>query len=299
MPTNFEKSEPPLRGWLFYWRETMTKEEVMAAIQECTTRLGHVPSFPELQQMKVSKRAVRMHFGTYTGALRACGLERRGSGYEVSQKSLFLDWAGLVRRLAKVPTITDYELHGEYSVTPLMRCYGSWKLLPEGMWEYAKKEGLESEWEDVLEIIAQHLEPGKLDGRRSKTAIDTDFKPKKLADQPIYGSPLMHPVLSHAPTNESGVIFLFGTVAQELGFVVRRIQAEFPDCEAMWEVEPGRWQHVRIEFEYESRNFLAHMHPMDGCDLIVCWNHNWKNCPLEVLELKEIAKIAGIAKSGN
>jgi hypothetical protein len=29
----------------------------------------------------------------------------------------------------------------------------------------------------------------------------------------------------------------------------------------------------------------------------VCWKHNWKECPLEVIELrKEIAKIARIAK---
>lgn len=267
----------------------MTRDEVMNAIQELTTKLGHVPSFPELQQMKVSKRALRKNFGTYTEALKACGLERRGAGYEVGQKRLFLDWARLVRKLEKVPTITDYEQHGEYSLSPMMRCYGSWKQLPEGMWEYAKKEGLESEWEDVLNIVAQHLEPGRLDGRRSNTTILPTFKPKPLEDQPVYGAPLMHPVLSHAPTNESGVVFLFGTMAKELGFRVRRIQTEFPDCEAMWEVEPGRWQEVRIEFEYESRNFLSHYHPVTGCELIVCWHHNWKNCPIEVLELSTVA----------
>jgi hypothetical protein len=272
----------------FLFGANMTREEIMTTIQECTAKLGHVPSFPELQQMKVSKRAIRANFGTYTEALKACGLERRGAGYEVGQKQLFLDWARLVRQLEKVPTITDYEQHGEYSLSPMMRCYGSWKQLPEGMWEYAKKEGLESEWGDVLNVVAQHLEPGKLDGRRSKPTTLPTFKPKPLADQPVYGAPLMHPVLSHAPTNESGVIFLFGTVAKELGFVVRRIQTEFPDCEAMWEVEPGRWQHVRIEFEYESRNFLSHYHPVTGCELIVCWNHNWKNCPIEVLELSTV-----------
>ena len=175
-------------------------------------------------------------------------------------------------------------------MTPLLRRYGSWRQLPEGMWEFAKKEGMESEWEDVLNIIAQHLEPGKVDRRRSKPAASTDFKPKPQADQPMYGSPLMHDVLFHAPTNEDGVIFLFGAMAKELGFKVLRIQREFPDCEALWEVEPGRWQRARIEFEYESRNFLAHMHPLDGCDLIVCWNHNWQNCPLEVLELKTVVE---------
>jgi hypothetical protein len=59
--------------------------------------------------------------------------------------------------------------------------------------------------------------------------------------------------LGLAPTNEMGVVFLFGTLAKELGFMVIRLQSGFPDCEAFREVEPGRWQWVRIEFEYESR----------------------------------------------
>jgi hypothetical protein len=101
---------------------------------------------------------------------------------------------------------------------------------------------------------------------------------------------LQHPALSHGPTNENGVIFLFGTVAQELGFKVQRIQAEFPDCEAMRQIEPGMWQRVRIEFEFESRNFLVHMHEVTKCDVIVCWRHNWADCPLEVVELRELVK---------
>ena len=79
-----------------------------------------------------------------------------------------------------------------------------------------------------------------------------------------------------------------------------RFQPGFPDCEALREVARGVWQRVRIEFEFESRNFLRHRHKPNGCELIVCWKHNWKECPkgLEVIELrKEIAKIAGTAKS--
>jgi hypothetical protein len=49
-------------------------------------------------------------------------------------------------------------------------------------------------------------------------------------------------------------------VAGRLGFVVMRIQAELPDCEAFREVEPGRWQWIKIEFEFESRRFAAHGH---------------------------------------
>jgi len=84
-----------------------------------------------------------------------------------------------------------------------------------------------------------------------------------------------------------GVVFLFGSLARSLGFVVTWIGSAFPDCEAMREVAPGRLQQVLIEFEYESRNFLRHMHDATECDLIVCWTHNWPECPLEVIELSK------------
>jgi hypothetical protein len=89
------------------------------------------------------------------------------------------------------------------------------------------------------------------------------------------------------PVNEQGVIFLFGVMAEKLGFVVLRIQTEFPDCEALMQVEEVKWERVRIEFEYESRNFLKHLHEAGECDVIVCWRHNWPECPLDVVELRE------------
>jgi hypothetical protein len=92
----------------------------------------------------------------------------------------------------------------------------------------------------------------------------------------------------HEPINEMGVVFLFGTQAARLGFIVTHVQAEFPDCEAFVEVAPKRLQRIMIEFELESRNFLKHDHAVDECDMIVCWEHNWPGCPLEVVELKRV-----------
>jgi len=90
-----------------------------------------------------------------------------------------------------------------------------------------------------------------------------------------------------APNNEMGVVFLFGALVRKLGFVVLKLQPkDYPDCEALREVVPHRWQRVRIEFEFESRNFLAHGHDPAACDLIVCWEHNWEGCGLAVLELR-------------
>ncbi len=109
-----------------------------------------------------------------------------------------------------------------------------------------------------------------------------------MVGQPMYGEPLLYSPLTCAPINELGVVYLFGALARLMGFAVTRIQPGFPDCEALRRVERDRWQRVRIEFEYESRNFLAHVHPEDACDLIVCWSNNWTECPLEVIELKTV-----------
>jgi hypothetical protein len=49
---------------------------------------------------------------------------------------------------------------------------------------------------------------------------------------------------------------------------------------------------VNLEFEFESRNFRDHGHPLTGCDVIVRWRHNWPVCPahIEVLELSTLIK---------
>jgi hypothetical protein len=103
-----------------------------------------------------------------------------------------------------------------------------------------------------------------------------------------YGPFLNFRGLQHAPINEQGVVFLFGIVAFDLGYVVEGVGVGFPDCEAKRSVSKtgDTWERVRIEFEYRSRNFHEHGHDPSECDVLVCWEHNWSDCPLEVLELK-------------
>ncbi|HET9180486.1 MAG TPA: hypothetical protein VFP59_00005 [Candidatus Angelobacter sp.] len=106
----------------------------------------------------------------------------------------------------------------------------------------------------------------------------------------IMGPPFDSSALTNAPMNELGVVFLFGMLAAELGFQVESLRSQYPDCEARRQIQPGKWQRVRIEFEFESRNFLAHGHDPTQCDIIVCWKHNWAHCPphIEVIELSKI-----------
>jgi hypothetical protein len=122
------------------------------------------------------------------------------------------------------------------------------------------------------------------------------FPRRPLQDRPLLGAPMPLPAMAYEPVNEMGVMVLFSMMAHQLGFVIESVQSAFPDCEAKIEVEPGRWQHFRIEFEYESRGFKQHGHDPNQCDLIVCWRHNWKNCPpnIQVLELSKL--VAQFAK---
>jgi Homing endonuclease associated repeat len=267
----------------------MTKEEVIAALKECAARLGHVPSQAELKKTAgVMPWNIRKTFGTYGRTLAASGLKRTGSGYALDHKTMFGAWAIAARRLGKIPTAYEYEEHSRLHATTLVRWSGGWKNVPSCLLEYMRKEHLEGEWKDVQEVILKHLAATNRNGCPMSSVPSLASRPKIMLDQPMYGGPLLGSPLAFAPINEAGVMLMFGAVARQLGFVITRVQQEFPDCEALRQVDRDRWQRVLIEFEYESRNFLLHEHSVDDCDLIVCWNHNWPECPIEVLELKNV-----------
>lgn len=126
------------------------------------------------------------------------------------------------------------------------------------------------------------------------------IQPKKtrhvpLKDRAIYGSPTHFRGMRHEPVNKQGVVLLFGMLAKELGYMIEAVQKGFPDCQAKRQIAPERWQLVRIEFEFESRNFRDHGHPASGCDVIVCWRHNWEGCPqsIEIVELCSLIESLG------
>jgi len=270
----------------------MSKEEIIKTIRECAEKLGRSPSLPELRRLGgVTETRITQHFGNMTNALEESGLKAAGPGFEVRVPALLLDWARVARKLGKLPTKEEYEKEGQYSATPFYRNFKRWKKIAESFGNFAKKEKIRGQWLDVL---------GMLSGKEKQTKYPRRKRTRRgplLPDRPVYGSPMLLPELAHEPVNEMGVLYVFGMLARFLGFVVHRLQPEFPDCEAMREMAKGQWQRVRIEFEFESRNFLIHRHAPEDCDLIVCWVHNWPECPVQVLELKKVVQtIAAMAR---
>ena len=264
----------------------MTKEEILTAIRVCVGKLGRNPNLRELHSMTgVTAKVLYSRLGTMRRALEAAGLEVTGPGFAQPESALLLDWAAVARKLNKVPRVNEYQSTGRFSSKPFHTRYGSWTRVGTAFCKFAQDQGIQEQWRDLLEMIA--AEPA-----RGPKVVGSSMEPRirkgaLLCDRPVYGPPLQLPELAHAPMNELGVVFVFGAMARRLGFIVHRLQARFPDCIAMREMAPGQWQRVRIEFELESRNFLKHRHRADRCDLIVCWRHNWKECPLEVIELEK------------
>jgi hypothetical protein len=125
-----------------------------------------------------------------------------------------------------------------------------------------------------------------LDDGSTDESLPAARNPAVRRSGPVFGSPINFRGLRHAPINELGVVYIFGMVSYELGFIVEALQSSFPDCEAKRSIGKDRWQRARIEFEFRSSNFRMHKHPLDGADVIVCWEHDWPDCPIEVIELR-------------
>lgn len=106
-----------------------------------------------------------------------------------------------------------------------------------------------------------------------------------MKEKSIVGDLINFRGLVYAPVNENAVIFLFGRVADDLNMYIEEIKPGFPDCVGRRFVGKG-WERISIEFEFRSCNFVQHGHDPSNCDLIICWEHDWKECPLEIIELK-------------
>jgi hypothetical protein len=267
-----------------------SKEEIIAAIQACAAKIGHAPTIEEMKEATgLGEKMFRRQFGNYTKALRASGFHGRGGGFVLSTDELFKDWAGIVREIGAVPTIAEYTQRSKHSLMPMRGRFGSWKQVPAALVQYAKANGLAEEWADVLEIAKRERRRG---GGGSERPISWTG-PKILSDRPVYGAAMLPQAMCFAPVNEMGVVFLFGALSSKLGFIVTYVGTRYPDIEAFREVAPGRWQRVRIEAEFLSRNFIEHDHDPGGCDLLVCWENNWPEAPMEVIALKEHVGMMG------
>jgi hypothetical protein len=122
----------------------MNKEQVIDAIQRCAKKLKRTPNLRELRLMAgVTKQAVYRRFGCLSKALAASGLEAIGPGHNLTEATLLLDWAGVARKLGKIPSVNEYESTGRFTIMPFHSRYRLWTNIPEAFRRFARTAKLE------------------------------------------------------------------------------------------------------------------------------------------------------------
>jgi len=304
-------------------RKPPDKQLILDSLAAIARGAARPPSRSEFFSLSgISEHSVLQFFPSWNAALRAAGLQPHTLNLRLEDRELLEDWGYAVRRNHKIPTRRVYRHLGKFDHRTFERRFGPWSQLPEVFRNFARSK---PEWADVLALLPApapkpstkhphnqppNSAPSPASQSASNLTVAQAFLPVRLSPsskscpppaklryppldhRPTYGQPMDFRGLRHEPVNEQGVVLLFGMVAKELGYTVEAVQSGFPDCEAKRQIAPQRWQRVHLEFEFESRNFRDHGHSLTGCDVIVCWRHNWPDCPpqIEILELSSLIK---------
>jgi hypothetical protein len=176
------------------------------------------------------------------------------------------------RKLGRAPTNSEFERLSNHSIALLRRRGLS---LARAVTEAINRFGDQRD-EHVIEPTRVVLMP--INGERSD-------KRKQC-----YGEYIDFRAMPHAPMNECGVLIIFGMLAADLGYKILFVQDRFPDCIALRTRPDKKCELARIEFEYLSSRFRDQGHLASECDVIVCWRHDWPDCPVEVVELQSVVQ---------
>jgi hypothetical protein len=262
--------------------KTIDRGTAVARLKEIAARLGKTTVTRQefARETGLSLEYVKRRLGRYSELVRDAGLQAYGGRNPIPDEDLLAALREAALSCDGHLTLERFERHGRHSFATYRKRFGTWvdALSALVAWLETNEPGF-----PFLAALRQRAAKGRSAVRATLVPLPRDER--------AYGRMVGLPTLLHAPLTENGVIYLFGALASELGFVVEAITSGYPDCLAKRRLDRDgeRWTRVRIEFEQASRNFKDHGHDPAGCDLIVCWEHNWSECPVEVLELKKVA----------
>ena len=287
--------------------ESKKRTEMIMVLRRIAEELGTTSvSYLEFRHRSaINWPKIKRLFGTYNGLVAAAGLVPKAHGIAplYSEKDFIAEIARVLRLPGSKLTTTFFVQHSQMSIWTCITRFGGWfkalKATAEKLDPVQDRDLISRIRTYTVRKVARFrgaepppgstlpLRPSGGEKNLVLPAAESQLPP---ADGNLYGDFIRFRNLEHAPVNEQGVIFLFGMICGDLGYVVEILKPGFPDCEAKREVRPGVWRRVRIEFEFRSRTFRTHRHDSSQCDVIVCWENNWPNCPIEVQELKSVLR---------
>ncbi len=234
------------------------------------------------QNPEVGAATVAKLFGSWEGALKAAGLQRDQNYHaSIPLDTLAVDFLRVFREVGQVPAVRQVVRRSNHGLNSFTRKFGGYNLFKASAIEHllTNHAGLTNQEKQTL---GSHVK---------EIAKDSQVGPIEIPPHHC-GRHLGFRAFAFCPTYENEVVSLFSVVAEELGFEIVSQRPAFPDCEARRLTDRARKRFGKclIEFELRSSDYKTHRHPVHGCDLIVCWQHDWKECPLEVLELASTIK---------
>jgi hypothetical protein len=262
------------------------KEQIIEELQSLAKRTGKqsIALADFTRETGISPWYVDKYFDSYNDLVSQAGLQPTDVS-RISDDVLFTAMRDAFLQAKGVTTKGKFRRLAEYSTSVYSRRWGGWQSILFEFRNWLQRRSEQFPYLDQLPSMPFSDEPEPESAPTASNAKDAVWS---SAGNQVYGPLLNFRGLQHAPTNEQGVVFLFGMLAFEIGFIVESVATGYPDCQAKRRVSrnPDRWERVRIEFEYLSRNFRDQGHDPSKCDLIVCWEDNWPDCPIEVLDLK-------------
>jgi hypothetical protein len=268
------------------------QEDLLAKARDVAKKLGKqtISRSEFCRHTGVSANQIYQHFDGIRDLCAQAGLIPNEQNVRLEEDQIFSAMRDTFVELGAVVTRTKFDKNFRYSVDVFKKRGLSWKPALAAFRKWVEQNDPTFPYLDQLPPNA--LQPGSADppDERSVQANSHNLQAWSSRGGRLFGDYISFRGLLHAPVNEQGVVFLFGMLAAELGFVVEMVTTGFPDCEAKRRVGKERWERTRIEFEFQSRNFYSHGHDPNGCELVVCWEHNWPECPVEVLELRTSIK---------
>ena len=272
----------------------LTREQLIEEAKTAAAKAKGALSRPEFERITgISQNQIYRLFpdGGWSELKELAGLERHPKDNQpLTDDDILQEFHRVATDMGRIPTWAMFNHHAQMSADVVRRRFGGLQGTLKRYLAWLESNHPDSPLLDDLRTQSRHEIPPPQDSENQIGGQTQATESWTKIQGPEYGAPIDFRGLRHAPINEQGVVFLFGMVCYELGFIVEAVHANFPDCEAKRCVDrrSQRWQRVRIEFEFKSRNFKDHGHDPDKCDLIVCWEHNWPECPLEVVELRRV-----------
>lgn len=280
-----------------------TKEEIIQEIQKVAARLDvrHLKQQDFILNPTIPINTVKYHLGTWAQAMKSAGLDTP-KDYSPSENPELIQDAELLKELArlykvggKLPTPDILKAHGAFS---LEYYTARWQNLERALWKAREmfpdhfKEAGPPQRNDV-----QTAETSLLSEPSSIRLIPRTIKPKRpVKVERKLGSPMDFRGLRFSPVDRTGVLYLFGMLAVELGFELEFVSSERPHAEGRryFDLHREQWKHLRMEFMLRSSEYVPDQDSgREPCDLLVCWEHDSEDCPVEVLELKSVVREIG------